>query len=177
MEHTNQKIVEHSHPSLFTQQSVRNWEEAARKELEDEQTLENLVQTKEGVQIKPYYTAADLIPTQVPQLPESKDEFGGARHWVNMPKVLVEDAEKANQEALHHLQNGADGIFFEIGSNRIAVAQLLQEIELPYCSIFFAISADQQAFITDFRAYAEAKYKQTNRISWPNRNARRVLLL
>ena len=162
MEHTNQKIVEHSHSSLFTQQSVRNWEETARKELEDGQSLENLVQTKEGVRIKPYYTTNDRVSKAASPLPESKDEFGGARHWVNMPKVLVDDAEKANQEALHHLQNGADGILFEIKSNRIAVAQLLQKIELPYCSIFFAIRADQQEFITDFRIYAEAKYEQTS---------------
>ncbi len=150
--------MEHSHTSFFAQQSVRNWEDAAQKELEAGQSLENLVQTKEGLQIKPYYTAADLIPTAVPQLPESKDEFGGARHWVNMPKVLVEDALTANQQALHHLQNGADGILFEIRNGSVSVEQLLHEIELPYCSIYFSIAAGSAGFIPDFQAYVEGKY-------------------
>jgi len=152
--------VEHLSASSFAQQSVRNWEEAARKELEAGQSLESLVQTKEGLTIKPYYVATDR-PKDTASLPASSYEFGGARHWVNMPKVLAGNATEANQQALQHLQNGADGILFELQEANLSVEVLLKDIELPYCSIFFWVDSTQSLFLENFRAYAEKKYDVT----------------
>ncbi len=154
--------MEHSDASLFAQQTVQNWEEAARKELEAGQSLENLVQTKDGLSIKPYYSKADRSQSATTPLPESNDEFGGARHWVNMPKVLADDAATANQLALLHLQNGADGILFEINRADTSVEVLLNGIELPYCSTFFVVSANTASILENFLAYAEKNYASTS---------------
>ena len=150
--------MEHSGASLFAQQTVQNWVEAARKELEANQSLENLSQTKAGLHLKPYYTAADLYGNSFSQLQESDNEFGGARHWENMPKVLADDAVAANLQALDHLQNGADGIVFEIGNTSMDPEVLLKGIELPYCSVYIVISSGHRSFLDNFHGYVEKKY-------------------
>jgi methylmalonyl-CoA mutase len=140
-------------------QTLKNWQSAALKELEGADSLEKLQVFKNGLTLKPYYTAEDINGLTIPPLAASKYEYGGARHWANMPKIIVNDAKEANEKALFHLQNGADGVCFEL-IHSIEPASLLEKIELPYCLINFLANTAHATFLNSFHAFAEKKYKK-----------------
>ena len=159
---------------LFLPLGVQNWEEAALKELEGEGTLEKLSIKKRGLTIKPYHTHEDLASQFLLSLPESADPYGNARHWVNMPKVTVQNAIQANVIALEHLQNGATGVCFDLIATTIFVDDLLAKIELPYCTVVFLADSSSIEFFNAFHAYAENKYKAseiTGCIFWKDKSA------
>ena len=146
--------VEHSFPN----QTAQNWANVAVKELEGK-LLEQLTVKKADIIVKPYFTQAD-VPTSISaMLPVSTQLYGGARHWVNMPKVKVTDAKQANQQALTHLQNGADGIYFDLTNVSGEAGSLLDQIEWPYCSISFLANDSSVDFLKLVYAFAERKFK------------------
>lgn len=159
MKHIASEFVKQPVKHLFPPQSVQNWEEAALKELEGDATLEKISIKKRGLTIKPYHTHEDLPPQLLLSLPESTDTYGSARHWVNMPKVSVQNARVANDIALEHLQNGATGVCFDLISKTVSVEELLAKIELPYCTIAFLADSSRIEFFKAFHAYAENNYK------------------
>ncbi len=169
MEQSNSIFVEQSFAPNFPPQTIKNWQEAASKELEKGQSLTELVMSKHGVTIKPYYTEEDLPNVPLRPLPPSANAYSGARHWANMPKVLVDDEDKANQEALAHLQKGADGILFEIVATQANPEKVLADIELQYCTVSFIGNQTSIHFLHSFCAYAEKKFDSsqlTGAIFW-----------
>jgi methylmalonyl-CoA mutase len=146
--------VEHK----FTVQTPQNWAEAATKELEDGKLLSSLTVKKSGITLKPYYTSEDCGAESVGTLPVSTKNYGAPRHWINMPRILAEDAQQANTWALLHLQNGADGIYFHLKNPSIKVEQLLDKVELHYCSINFLVNEHSIEFLDSYFAFAEAKF-------------------
>jgi methylmalonyl-CoA mutase len=151
--------VEQNKALTFSAQTVQNWEAAATKELEGAGSLEKLTVEKNGLSIKSYYTAEDVAAINLAPLAASRNSYGGARHWANMPKVIVGDAKQANEQALFHLQNGADGVCFEL-TNSVESERLLDKIELPYCLINFLANSEHIPFLNSFHAFAEKKYKK-----------------
>jgi methylmalonyl-CoA mutase len=151
--------VEHSNDHILAIQTLENWKTAANKELEGTNSIENLIIERRGIVIKPYYTAEDTLSAQVAPLPASGNPYGTPRDWANMPKITVFNAKQANEQALFHLQNGADGICFEI-TTEVEPEQLLTDIELPYCLILFLVSKKHVLFLSSFQTLAERKYKK-----------------
>jgi methylmalonyl-CoA mutase len=157
--HSVKPSVKHSFPI----QTAQNWANAAAKEVEG-MLLDQLSVKKADLIVKPYFTQAD-VPTSVgAMLPVSTQLYGGARNWVNMPKVMVMDLKQANQQALTHLQNGADGIYFDLTNVSDEVGSLLDQIEWPYCSISFLANDSSVDFLKSVYAFAEKKFngKQLN---------------
>ena len=155
----------------FPPQFDQNWAEVARQELEGNDPLEKLLVEKAGLKIKPYYTASDLPLQASPQLTASPNPYLGARNWHSLPRVLVEDEKKANQEALTHLANGADGIYFEMKGMNLDPRELLNGIQLNYCLINFLVTENSKEFLNSFHAYAEQKFDRTTlqgNIFWDN---------
>lgn len=146
--------VKHSFPS----RTLQNWEIAAIKELEGTGSIEKLTFEKAGLKMKAYYTAEDTVTSQLPPLQSSIGSYTDARHWVTMPKVLVEDVKQANSIAHFHLQNGADGIYFVLDGSSDNPEALLDKIELPYCSVSFLATSLNAPFLASFHAYAEKKF-------------------
>jgi methylmalonyl-CoA mutase len=116
--------------SDFNAHSVRDWERISQQELGNKNPWENLTQTKQGTTIKPYYDGDDFVE-------ENELRFSSAATWLNVPKVIVSDEKKANDEALTHLNTGADGIWFEFLQS-IKANKLLDSIELSVCSLYFS---------------------------------------
>lgn len=143
---------------FFSSRTLQNWEIAAIKELEGTGSIEKLTFEKAGLKIKPYYTAEDATSSQLPPLQSSMAPYTAARHWVNMPKVLVEDEKEANALALFHLQNGADGIYFDLDGSSADPEVLLDKIELPYCSVSFLATSLNAPFLASFHDYAAKKF-------------------
>ncbi|HEV8515700.1 MAG TPA: methylmalonyl-CoA mutase family protein, partial [Cyclobacteriaceae bacterium] len=80
---------------------------------------------------------------------EKKLRFSNAS-WLNVPKVIVSDQKKANDEALIHLNAGADGIWFEV-LQAVEPNKFLNKIELSACSLFFSSKDEMQLnLVADF---------------------------
>jgi hypothetical protein len=153
----------------FPSQTSDQWREAARQELDGTDPFEKLTVTKADIAIKPYYDANDRTEFRVLPIAVSQNEFLGARAWANMPKVIVENAKKANEEALNHLNHGADGVLFDLHESKTDVHKLLDRIELPYCSVSFLADTTSQSFFEDFKVFAEKKFDKktiTGSVFW-----------
>jgi methylmalonyl-CoA mutase len=142
---------------VFSKQSIESWVEAAKQELNGENPFEKLSFSENGLAIKPYYTRADRKSTAF-SLPVSNNVYLGARTWHNMPKVLVENAKAAKEQALLHLQNGADGILFDIIHPQTSAAELLAGIQLNYCQVSFLLDTDCVSFVDEFIKQTEKGY-------------------
>jgi methylmalonyl-CoA mutase len=133
--------------SDFDQQSVRDWEKVAQHELGNKNPWENLAKRKQGVTIQPYYTSSTSRAEKKLPLPS----FTSCQ---NVPKVIVANEKNANEEALFHLNSGADGILFHIPT-LVEINKLLQNIELPSCSVYFDV--DQSAVLNELANFIESK--------------------
>lgn len=120
----NKKIIFPSSTSL-------DWAKMAAQELNDSDPIIKLTKIVDGVSVKPYYDAKNVSQK------ESEFVKSGNSSWLNVPKISVIDSGHANQVALQHLNNGADGILFDLKSNG-QPEQLLKDIELPHCHVFFS---------------------------------------
>jgi methylmalonyl-CoA mutase len=150
--------------SFFPSYNKADWIEAAKNELEGVHPFDKLVFTKEEVRILPYYDLNDALNKVIPALPISDNTFFGPRTWLNLAYLTVSDSNKANKAALSHLASGADGIFFNLQSPSGA-AELLREIELPFCGVGFLIDQNNASFIEDFLHYVVAKENYLQRLS------------
>src|ERR1041385_2319093 len=115
----------------FGKHAVRDWEKIAEQEL-GSNPWEKLTKENSGIQIKPYYDSSNAV-TENKVLISQTD-----RNWINASRISVTNEKTANTEALKHLNSGADGIFFELKSNSINFNELLKDIELKFCSVFFS---------------------------------------
>jgi methylmalonyl-CoA mutase len=155
---TKTEFVKQSVEHIFPAQSTQNWATAATSELEKGSRLEDLRIRKEGLEWNPYYSATDVESWEAARLPASRENFGGARCWINMPRVLVNDALQANAQALEHLQNGADGIVFDLPTEFEDARKLLEGIEMPYCTTHFFVSGKSERFLASLHAFADEKF-------------------
>ena len=119
----------------FKPTTLRDWEVAAQEELGGADPWKKLTHSGEAWSIKPFYTRSDG-GTPAPLLEDSKNIFLGSRAWYNCPRILVQDARSANKKALESLQQGADGIFFELETEP-DFEILLHSIQWEICSLNF----------------------------------------
>jgi len=132
--------------SDFNHDSVRNWEKTAQQELGNKNPWEYLTRAKHGATIKPYYDSADVVAERKLHLPVTTP-------CQNVPKVIVTDEKQANEEALTHLNAGADAVWFDIQQN-VKVEKLLAKIELSFCSVFF--NAKEVSLFNELADYIES---------------------
>lgn len=149
---------------FFPSSSKEHWIEAAKSELEGIHPFDRLAFSKDGISLLPYYDQADSGEKTIASLPVSDNAFLGPRTWLNLAHVSVRDSRKANTDALSYLGSGADGIFFDLQTTSVA-ADLLQDIELPFCGVAFLIDQYQVSFIEDFLNYVSAKENYVQRLS------------
>lgn len=120
--------------SDFSLPRANEWEEAARQELNGEEPLAKLSVVKGNIKILPYYAEQNDRPTSIFSLQPASESFLGARSWYNTPKILVADEKTANQQALAHLNLGADGIAFAVSGEK-NISDLFAGIDLRYCLV------------------------------------------
>jgi methylmalonyl-CoA mutase len=139
----------------FKSAGLKEWEAAAREELNGANPWEKLTHKGEGWSSRPYYEQ-QAPPITSPLLSNSGNEFLGARAWFNCPRIIVQDVEKSNQMALNFLQQGADGIFFELNEN-VNFNNLLEGIQLQYCSLSFLAKQDPIPTASALQAFFRKK--------------------
>jgi methylmalonyl-CoA mutase len=130
--------------NLFKEFEVGNkegWKSQLLRELKDKPYESLIWNSIEGFSAEPMY---------FPETESAKGSASGlrnfalnanpafdARHWINFHKLNVLDVEKANAEALDALDNGADGLLFELNGLLPNLYQLLKGILPQFCSISF----------------------------------------
>ncbi|MBL7864122.1 MAG: hypothetical protein JNK10_04555 [Cyclobacteriaceae bacterium] len=137
--------------SAFSASRLSDWESAAREELQGADPWNKLSKTIHGLSIKPYYVRSEGTEG-ANQLPPSEDPFLGPRRWYNCPRVVVHQAESANKQALEHLQQGADGVLFDLEKD-VSLDQLIEGIDWPSCSLNFLSRNDVGSISRQLSAY------------------------
>lgn len=139
----------------FNAASIKDWEIAARQELNSANPWEKLTYQGKGWSIVPYYDRNESRTT-ISLLKSSQNEFSGPNTWYNCPYLKVEDAKTANENALKHLREDADGIFFEL-NEEVDFEILLKDIESQYCSLNFLAKRNKEALAASLLRYLTEK--------------------
>ncbi|MBA4058461.1 MAG: hypothetical protein C0490_27335 [Marivirga sp.] len=80
------------------------------------------------------------------------------RAWKNLPFIAVHDFKNANDIALNHLQNGADGILFDLRECKVVdINPLLHEINWTYCNVSFFVTHHQAQISNGITEFARKK--------------------
>lgn len=147
----------------FPEGTREAWEQAAREELQGADPWQKLSREFQGVSIRPYYSKEDT-PEAPFSLAAADSGFLGPRTWYNCPRVIVTDPANANAEALEHLQQGADGIFFEL-QGPVDFAKLLTTVDWTICTLHFMAGAEQEGtakalatYLTSFQGPARGAW-------------------
>ena len=130
-------------PEPFPAGTRQAWEEAARDELQGADPWQKLTREVHGIPIRPYYSIEDAPATPF-RLEAAGSAHLGPRTWYNCPRVIVSDPIEGNGEALEHLRQGADGIFFELRTP-VDFKKLLADIEWPICALYFLPKTEAEA--------------------------------
>jgi methylmalonyl-CoA mutase len=128
----------------FPKSNKENWSVAASKEIQGKDPFEALAwRTKDQINFFPYYdqhVSKEIVNLNF-QIPPSSAPHKGPRAWQNLPLVSVIDIHKANDLAISHLENGADGILFDLRKfNVVDINRLLDKIDWAYCSVSFLVT-------------------------------------
>lgn len=127
--------------SSFKSSSKNDWSKIATKELSGADPIEKLSFSENSIKVLPYYDQTDRPANFSFALPAFTIPFLGARAWLNMPKIKVIEENEANRHALDALNNGADGILFDIFKSSSPNPQkLLSKIDLKYCTVSFLLN-------------------------------------
>lgn len=140
----------------FSHTNLNTWIEAAKKELGGKDPFEALSISKNDLIVKPYYDKEDTKDLAENILHPSDNPYLGPRGWYNTPNINVKNCAEANKLALEYLGSGADGILFTL-QTEAELDILLNQIELPYCGIFFITETEQSKLLNDFAQYVSSK--------------------
>ncbi|WP_057935583.1 methylmalonyl-CoA mutase family protein [Algoriphagus resistens] len=101
----------------FPFSSKKEWINQVKKDLKGKDFDESLTSICwDKIKIQPFYTSEDLEGTAAGYKfhPKSIIPEISPRIWTNLVSVFPEDDKSANEEILHALQNGADGIVIHL---------------------------------------------------------------
>ena len=145
--------AKHTLPPLFSEFKPLPKEEWERlvQVIIDEPNLEKLNwQYQDGLDFPPYFTTEETkefryIKALDFKPPKHKIGHRWLRKWLLLEKITIEDENKANHQALHALENGAEGVVFEIiNDNEINWQNLLQNIKPEHCNLSFVVNTGRQ---------------------------------
>jgi hypothetical protein len=138
----------------FSKAGKQEWLKAAASEIDGKDALKSLQwQAAGGVTFLPYYDSENLSELRYLEkfhFSNQSSEFHSPRSWQNVPNVSATDEKAANAIALDHLKNGADGILFSLSPDAVNFHTLLDKIEWPHCSLFFATDSFPDESLTKY---------------------------
>lgn len=138
-----------------------DWLQKLSSDLKGKTAADLIWKTGEGLEAQAILTRED--PLTLPQaaapllLPGQESNGEQARHWVNMPVVVVQDSATANQQALQALNTGAEGICFDLRSSQPAqLAACLQGIGPSYCELAFIVNDQVTQWLDQYKTWLGA---------------------
>lgn len=142
--------------SSFKEYSLDDWKSFIINDLKGRKYESLISQTPEGISIDPVYHG---YPKEIKNFfnpAQLRNEALPARNWVNNCTIAVTQEKEANLAALEALNNGADGLIFEI-SGPVDLELLLNDIQLIYCTISFKTKEANFKLISEYVDYLNSK--------------------
>ncbi len=136
----------------FAPVSREEWEAKALKDLRGKTLQELISTTRDGIEIKPFYTEANVKPQ--PKKPSSG--------WDVIQEILVMNEAEANAEALEALNRGANGLLFNMNPE-VDFNVLLAEISLPHIAVHFVSEENGREILLRLMAFAEKQESDINK--------------
>jgi methylmalonyl-CoA mutase len=151
----------------FAPVEKEKWQQTASQEIEGKDPFVELSwNNNDGISFAPYYDQKDVAQLSYLDIFFSfsdESSFLGNRAWSNAPRISVMEEKSANEIALEHLRNGADGVFFTL-NRECELTNLLHEIEWQYCSLFFH-STEKNFHTRTLTHFLKAKNYEADSIS------------
>jgi len=136
--------------SEFPSVSTEQWMERVTADLKGADFDRKLVwKNLSGINIQPCYNKENTI-TQLENTGENSQSL------VNYRNITVGCAESGNNLAKKAIEEGMNGIIFTLDGN-VAVAELLNGVNLNEITISFALASNAVAFTSDLAAFAKGK--------------------
>ncbi len=136
--------------SEFPSVSKQQWMERVTVDLKGADFDKKLVwKNLSGINIQPCYTNEDAI-TQL------KNTGENSQNLVNYRSIAVATAEQGNALALKAIEEGINGLIFRV-QDHVAVATLLNGVDLKTITVSFRLDKNAIAFTTDLVAFAKGK--------------------
>jgi len=134
--------------SEFPPVSTEQWMERVTADLKGADFDKKLVwKNLNGINIQPCYN----IENTIEQLQNTGEN---SQSLINYRSVAVTSAENGNKLAIKAIEEGMNGIIFELKEN-VSVANLLNGIDLNATSVSFEITADAINFTKDLVTYTK----------------------
>lgn len=144
----------------FPETNREEWKLVASVELQNRNFDETLTWNHDNeLSFFSYYALEDIQKFDyVKKFEASSQASCESNHcWNNLPLVTVVSEKAGNDAALLHLQNGADGILFDVRSaTQVNWTLLLNDIEWPICNISFLLSSSD-TFCEGLITYIKSK--------------------
>ncbi|WP_017730447.1 methylmalonyl-CoA mutase subunit beta [Nafulsella turpanensis] len=161
-----QPMFPHFHPV-----SKKDWLAKLKEDLKDKSYNELQWHTYEGFNVEPYYTRSEVSQLDYLQqlhntLVTSTSTQGSAREWVNNQYIRVKNEKNANAVALEALNNGAEGLYFDVSKLQdIKLGILLKDIKLNYCSVSFLAGSQADQLLSAYIRYAKEQGVQAEELN------------
>ncbi|UMB59963.1 methylmalonyl-CoA mutase subunit beta [Lutibacter sp. A80] len=134
--------------SEFPPVSTEQWMERVTADLKGADFDKKLVwKNLTGINIQPCYS----IENKIEQLQNTGEN---SQSLVNYRSITVTTAENGNKLAIKAVEEGMNGIIFQLKEN-VSIANLLNGIDLNATTVSFEITDDAVAFTTDLVAFAK----------------------
>ncbi|MGF1638106.1 MAG: methylmalonyl-CoA mutase family protein [Cyclobacteriaceae bacterium] len=104
--------------------------------------------TMEGFDLEPLYAREDIkgldyLKNYHAAVARPGTATGEIRSWLNIEKVVVDDEVAANKTALKALNEGADGLLFDLKlKDKLELDLLMKDIFPTCCAVFFETNAN-----------------------------------
>ena len=132
-----------------------DWIALAKAELKGKEPVETLSFTWKDFSVKPYYAASDRI-LDSPSFEKRSENSSRPNDWLNLPLITSDADLSANQLALNHLSNGADGVVFKI-SDSSTPEILMKDIQPEFCHIGFEVNDFPVSFFEQWQSILPSK--------------------
>jgi len=132
--------------SEFSPVSKQDWMEKVTIDLKGEDFNRKLVwKNLSKIDIQPFYNVED-------NKEYLKNTGENSQSLINYRNIVVSTSESGNQLALKAVEEGMNGLLFEITDN-ISAAKLLDGIDLNKITVSFILKSNEIAFAKDFFAF------------------------
>lgn len=132
----------------FPSSSKEEWINQVKRDLKGKDFDETLTSKLWGkIKIQPFYTSEDLEgPTAEYKFhPDSKIPGMSPRIWNNLVAIFPENKKNTNDEILHMLQNGAEGLILHLEGTE-NLNKILKGVHTEYISINFLPTGETAQF-------------------------------
>jgi methylmalonyl-CoA mutase len=136
----------------FQEVSAKEWKQKIQFDLKGADYNETLIfHSKDGISVKPFYTAEDL-----------KDPISVANpiSWNVCEKIYVASDIKSNEKALRVLKKGAESLWFVISSKESDFKVLFKNIELNAIPIYISFEFLSEEFLNSLIIFLAGKDHQ-----------------